>query len=147
MRSRIAWTLATWFGCGLAPKAPGTFGTLGALPLYFLVRGGGWPVVLVTAVIVTAIGVWASGVVVRETEDKDPQRVVIDEVAGVLLTLAAAPPTVLGVGVSVALFRLFDITKPYPIRRLEALAGGWGVMLDDIAAGAVAALIVALSFR
>ncbi len=143
-RTSLAWTLATWFGCGLSPVAPGTVGTLGTLPLYLLVRGGGPLAILATALAVTAIGVWASGVVVTESGEEDPQRIVIDEAAGVLLALAVAPPTWLGVGLAVLLFRLFDITKPFPARRAEDLPGGWGVVMDDVFAGIWAAGVLLL---
>jgi phosphatidylglycerophosphatase A len=147
MKRKIAWTLATWFGCGLNPIGPGTTGTLGALPLYFLVRSiGGNTLVLITAILITFIGVWASNIVVRETKEKDPQRIVIDEVAGVLIALAAAPPTILGVITAVVLFRIFDMTKPFPARRLEHLKEGWGVVMDDVAAGLWAAAIVLFVF-
>ncbi|MFO0741068.1 MAG: phosphatidylglycerophosphatase A [Labilithrix sp.] len=141
---RLAWVLATWFGCGLAPIAPGTMGTLGALPLYFAVRGHGPVAVLAAAAVVTALGIWASNVVVRETGDKDPQRIVIDEAAGVLLALAAAPMTWWGVTCAVVLFRVFDIAKPFPARRAERLPGGYGVVVDDLVAGAWAAVFVRL---
>lgn len=148
LERKIAWALATWFGCGLNPIAPGTTGTIGALPLYFLVRSiGGAPLVFVTAILVTFVGVWASNIIVRETEEKDPQRIVIDEVAGVLLALSAAPQTIAGVLAAVVLFRIFDITKPFPARRLERLPGGWGVVLDDVAAGVWAAIVLWLVFR
>ncbi len=136
------WTLGSWFGCGLFPVAPGTVGTLGTLPLYYLVRSGGHLAVLATAAVVTAIGVWASNVVVADAKQKDPQRIVIDESAGVLLSLAAAPMTTKGVIAAVVLFRLLDITKPPPCRRLEHLPAGWGVMMDDVAAGAWAVAIL-----
>jgi phosphatidylglycerophosphatase A len=141
-RKLLAWTVATWFGCGLSSHAPGTVGTLGALPLYLLVRGHGTLAVLATAAIVTAAGVWASNVVVRDSGEKDPQRVVIDEVAGVLVALAAAPPTWSGVALAVGLFRFFDITKPFPARRAERLPEGWGIVLDDLVAGVWAALVL-----
>lgn len=137
-----AWTLATWFGCGLVPLAPGTVGTFGALPLYFAVRGGGATAILVTALIVSAIGIWASNIVIRDSGQKDPQRIVIDEAAGVLVALAAAPHTFAGVALGVVLFRLFDITKPYPARQAENLPAGWGVVVDDLAAGAWAAVCI-----
>jgi phosphatidylglycerophosphatase A len=139
---RVAWLLATWFGCGLAPIAPGTVGTLGALPLYFVVRSHGPLAVLATAVGVTIVGIWASNVVVRETGEKDPQRIVIDEAAGVLLALALAPMTLRGVALAVILFRVFDMTKPFPARRAERLPAGWGVVVDDLVAGLWAALFV-----
>ncbi len=141
-KSLAAWSLATWFGCGLSPMAPGTVGTLGALPLYFLVRGGGPLAILATAAAVTIVGIWASNVVVAESGEADPQRIVIDEAAGVLIALAAAPPTWAGVALAVGLFRFFDITKPFPARRAENLPAGWGVVMDDVAAGVWAAGLV-----
>jgi len=134
-----AWVVATWFGCGISPVAPGTVGTLGTLPLYFAVRSGGPLAILATAALVTVVGLWASDVVVRTSGEKDPQRIVIDEVAGVLVALAAAPATAAGVALAVVLFRLFDITKIFPARRAEGLPGAWGVMVDDLVAGAWAA--------
>jgi phosphatidylglycerophosphatase A len=142
LEQRLAHVLAIWFGCGRSPIAPGTVGTIGALPLWLAVRGGGPASVLVTAVIVTFIGVWSAGVVARTTGVKDPQFVVIDEVAGVLLTLAAAPQTPRGAIAAVVLFRLFDMTKPFPARRAEKLPGGWGIVFDDVIAGVQAAIVV-----
>ena len=142
MKRKLAWILGTWFGCGLSPIAPGTVGTLGALPLYWLVRGFGPGAVLLASFLVTVVGVWASNVIVRATGVKDPQRIVIDEAAGVLLALAAAPLTLRGVIAAVALFRVFDMTKPFPARRAEALPDGWGVVVDDLVAGLWAAVLV-----
>lgn len=139
---KLAWVFATWFGCGLSPIAPGTVGTLGALPLYYAVRGHGPSAVLLASFVVTAIGIWSSNIVVRSTGIKDPQRIVIDEAAGVLLSLAAAPMTLRGVIAAVVLFRVFDITKPFPARRAEALPAGWGVVVDDLVAGLWAAVLV-----
>jgi phosphatidylglycerophosphatase A len=147
LKTLAAWSLATWFGCGLSPIAPGTVGTLGTLPLYFLVRGGGPIAILVTAAIVTAVGIWASNIVVTDSGEEDPQRIVIDEAAGVLVALAAAPPTWTGIALAVGLFRLFDITKPFPARRAERLPAGWGVVADDLAAGVWAAALVLMLTR
>jgi phosphatidylglycerophosphatase A len=110
--------------------------------LYFLVRSHGPLAVLGTTVLVTLVGVWASNVVVRETGEKDPQRIVVDEAAGVLLALAFAPMTLRGVAFAVILFRVFDMTKPFPARRAERLPAGWGVVVDDLVAGLWAALFV-----
>ncbi len=142
LEHRVARVLATWFGCGLSPVAPGTVGTLGALPLWFVIRGGGAWAVLAAAVVVTAAGVWASSVVARVSGLKDPQIVVIDEVAGVLFALAGAPTTTSGIVSAVVLFRVFDMTKPFPARRAEKLPGGWGIVVDDVVAGVQAALVV-----
>jgi phosphatidylglycerophosphatase A len=136
----LAWAIATWFGCGLSPIAPGTVGALGAIPVYWLAVRGGPAVVAGVAALVTLVGVWAASVVSREIGQKDPQRVVVDEVGGMLVTLLPASafswPTV---AAGFVLFRLLDIAKPWPIRELEKLPGGWGIVLDDIAAGAVGA--------
>jgi len=135
MKYRLAYLLAIWFGCGRFPKMPGTAGTVGAVPLYLLlVRGGPW-LVAAGAVVVTFVGVWAATQVVRRTGLEDPQIVCIDEAAGVLITLAAAPYTWQGVLASVVLFRVFDQFKPWPARQAEKLPEGWGVVMDDVLAG------------
>ena len=140
----VAWTLATWFGCGRVPKAPGTMGSLGAIPLVLLAaRAGGRVGIAVAAVVVVAAGVWSATVVARETKTKDPQIVVVDEVAGMLVTMLAARSidwlTLLG---GFLLFRAFDVVKPWPIRSLEKLADGWGIVLDDVMAGVYAAAVM-----
>jgi phosphatidylglycerophosphatase A len=132
----LAWLLSLWFGCGLVPYAPGTAGTLGALPLYLLVRPYGLVAMSATAVIVAAVAVWASSRVARATGIKDPQFVCVDEVAGVLVTWLAAPEGWTATVAGFVLFRLFDWAKPFPARRLERLPGGLGIVCDDLAAGA-----------
>lgn len=141
-RTKVAHLIALWFGCGLSPVAPGTVGTLGALPVYLLVRGAGAPGILAAAFVVTVVGIWSAGVVARHRGTSDPQVVVVDEVAGVLVALAAAPPTWAGVAAAVLLFRVFDITKPPPARAAERLHGGLGIVLDDVVAGIWAAVIL-----
>ena len=139
-----AWVVATWFGCGLAPKAPGTVGTLGAIPLYWLVARWGPPGVGATALGVTLVGVWAASQVARELGNEDPQVVVVDEVAGMLITmLPMAAWSWRAVAVGVVLFRLLDITKPWPIRACERLPGGGGGVMDDVAAGVIGAGVMA----
>lgn len=132
---RAAYLLAIWFGCGRFPKAPGTAGTLGALPLYWLVASGGPLAIGATAAVVAAVGIWAGSRVAANLGTHDPQIVCIDEVAGVLVTLAAAPRSVAGVVAGVVLFRIFDQLKPWPARPAERLPGGWGIMVDDLVAG------------
>ena len=142
-RTRVAYVLGTWFGCGFFPKAPGTAGTLGAIPLYLLLRAHGPWVVLSVALVLTVVGIWAADIVAKHSGLKDPQLVVIDEVAGVLCTLAAAPLTWTGLIVGVVLFRVFDQWKPWPARAAERrLPGGYGIVLDDIAAGAWGAVVL-----
>jgi phosphatidylglycerophosphatase A len=138
--NRLAWTIATWFGCGLVPRAPGTVGSLGAIPLYLLVAPAGRLAVGTAAVAIAAIGVWASSVVARDLGKEDPQIVVVDEVAGMLVTmLPVAHPSWVTVTIGFALFRLLDVTKPWPVRRFESLPGGWGIVMDDVAAGVLGA--------
>jgi phosphatidylglycerophosphatase A len=142
--SKVAWAIATWFGCGLIPKAPGTMGSLGAIPLYFLVARQGRTGVAMATFLVTAVGIWAASVVARELGKKDPQIVVVDEVAGFLVTmLPMREVSWLAIVLGFALFRLFDMLKPWPIRKIEHLPGGWGIVLDDIAAGMLGAAVMA----
>ena len=144
-RDVVAHLLAVWFGCGHLPIAPGTWGTLGAIPLYLLVRPHGVWAVAAAALVVTLAGLWAAGVVERRLQIKDPQIVCIDEVAGVLITWLAAPPTLAGMIAGVVLFRIFDQWKPWPARRAERLGGGAGVMLDDVVAGVWGAAVLAVA--
>jgi phosphatidylglycerophosphatase A len=136
----VAWTLATWFGSGLSPVAPGTAGSLGAIPLYVVAIRGGRSAVAVAAILTTIVGIWAATQVSRRLEKKDPQVVVIDEVAGMLVTLLPFDVFSLrGLLYGFVLFRVLDALKPWPIRKLERLPEGWGIVLDDLAAGAIAA--------
>lgn len=141
--TRVAYALGTWWGCGYSPVAPGTVGTLGALPLHWLLLQVAMPIHVLVIVAISGLGFWAAQVVSDDRGDKDPQLVVIDEVAGVLITLAMvrdAPWTVIGAGV--LLFRAFDIIKPQPIARAERLSpAGVGVMADDLLAGIAAGLV------
>ena len=140
---RAAERIATWFGCGRSPFAPGTVGTLGALPLFWLLRRVSWPAYLGAWCVLVGLGVWASDRVSRASGTEDPPEVVIDEVAGVLLALALVRERGLGAkAASVLLFRLFDITKPGPIAAAERLRPpGVGIMADDLVAGLAAGLL------
>lgn len=142
MKRTIGYVLATWFGCGLVPLAPGTAGTLGAIPLYLLIRSAGPLAVLFVASVLAVVGIWAADQVIARTGQTDPQIVVIDEVAGVLITLAACTPTWTSVLFGFVLFRVFDQWKPWPARALESLPGGFGVVMDDVAAGAWGAAVL-----
>jgi phosphatidylglycerophosphatase A len=137
--------VAVWFGCGHVPLAPGLAGTLGAIPLYLVIRPFGPLAVAAAAAVVTVVGIWAAGIVERRLGGKDPQIVCVDEVAGVLVTWIAAPPTTRALIVGVIAFRIFDQFKPWPARRAERLKGGPGIVLDDIAAGLWAAALLLLT--
>src|SRR6201999_1308600 len=113
---------------GRVPKAPGTMGTLGAIPLYWVLARQGEGAVAAASLVVTAVGIWSAELVARDLGKKDPQVVVVDEVAGFLVTML--PMQVLSwraVLAGFVLFRLFDMTKPWPVRELEKLPGGWGI--------------------
>jgi len=142
-RSRRARVLALWFGAGLVPLAPGTAGSIAAIPLYLLLRSLGLDAVALGAAAVIALGIWSAGIVAQQTGLHDPQTVVIDEVAGVLCTLLAAPPGWPGTLAGLVLFRVFDQWKPWPARAAEReLPPRWGIMLDDVFAAAWAALVL-----
>lgn len=132
--------LAFGFGAGLAPKAPGTAGTLVAVPLYLLLSLLGhwyWLVVLMALV----LGIWVCDVAGRALGVHDHGGIVWDEIAAFLLVLPFAPQDMAGLALAFALFRLFDIWKPFPIRWVDRrVPGGLGVMLDDMLAAAYAIL-------
>ncbi|MDB5129962.1 phosphatidylglycerophosphatase A [Mucilaginibacter sp.] len=130
---------ATVFGIGYVGKGAGTVAAIFACICWYLMWGGGYqliPSVIIT-VIITLIGVW-NGNVVEPIWGKDHGRVVIDEVAGMFISLLFVPVTIKYIIVALILFRFFDIAKPLFIRKMEALPGGWGVMMDDILAGVYA---------
>ena len=144
-RTGWAWTIATFFGVGNLRPGPGTYGSAVALALWFAaIHFSHWTAqtqaiaTLLAALAVTAIGIPASTIVAREAGREDPGFVVIDEVAGQLFALIAIPADWKHALLAFGLFRLLDIWKPWPIRRLERLHGGLGIMLDDVAAGVLA---------
>jgi phosphatidylglycerophosphatase A len=150
-KTRWAWLLATFFGAGRMKPGPGTYGSVAAALLWFgaahLFHPDRLALALATAVaalLITLIGIPASTIVARESGREDPGFVVIDEVAGQWIALIAIRPDWQHAALALVLFRLFDIWKPWPIRRLEALPAGTGIMLDDVAAGLLA-LAVGLS--
>lgn len=132
--------LVTWFGTGLVPRAPGTFGSLGTLPFAYLLAWGAGPewsaVALVSAALLVFLaGWWASEVYIRYVHNKDPGQVVIDEVAGQLLTLSVAPLDPVAYAIGFLFFRIADIAKPFPVNWADRrVGGGLGIMIDDILA-------------
>ena len=132
--------LATWFGAGKLPVAPGSWGSLAALPFAWGLAWFGGPFTLAAgAMVMLGAGIWASNRVVAASGAKDPGEIVIDEVAGQWLALAAAPLDPLVYGAGFVLFRIFDIFKPWPASWIDRnMDGGAGIMLDDIIAGAYA---------
>jgi phosphatidylglycerophosphatase A len=145
MRRRAAWWLGTWFGCGYFPVAPGTIGSAAAIGIAWLLARAGFGnlhfLVLSFALLYPAI--WAAGVVAAQSGNKDPGIVVVDEVAGQWLTLAGALRfNWQTFAIAFLLFRFFDILKPPPIRLIERVPGGSGIVLDDMMAGAYGALVL-----
>jgi phosphatidylglycerophosphatase A len=135
--------ISTALGAGFSPIAPGTCGTLMAVPLaWALARAGGIAFVVGT-IVVSALGVWAAEVFCKASGVDDDQRIVVDEVAGYLVTLLLVPRGPVNLVLAVIVFRLFDIWKPGPVRLVdEKIHGGLGVMLDDIVAGLIGMLVM-----
>jgi phosphatidylglycerophosphatase A len=137
--------LATWFGCGAAPIAPGTAGSFGALPVEWVLTRLApqlrWPVVCGLAL----AGTWSADRMAKRLGQRDPDSVVIDEVVGTLLALGIASGGLASKALAFALFRLFDILKPGPIYSAQSLEpAGVGIMADDILAGVLAGVIARL---
>ena len=144
----MALLVATALGAGLIPKAPGTCGTLMAVPLAVLLAHLGPLWLWAGALVVSVVGTWAAGVYCRATGKEDNQQIVIDEVAGYLVTMLLVPATALNLALGFGLFRLFDIWKPGPVRILDRrVHGGFGVMADDLAAGVLGALTLLVLHR
>lgn len=148
-RTSWAWITATFCGTGWLKPGPGTWGSLAAAAIwYFGLRAThltGWAIPAVTAagaLLFTVAGIPAGTIVARESGREDPGFVVIDEAAGQWVALIAAPVELRHAVLALALFRIFDIVKPWPARQLEELPGGTGIMLDDLAAGAYALVIM-----
>lgn len=141
---RFSHWVACGFGVGLIPFAPGTFGTLLAMPLYWLMQPLSvvWYIALTLAI--AACGVWVTGRTARDLGVHDHGAIVFDEIVGYLVAMAFAPAGWVYMLAGFGLFRLFDIAKPFPLRRLERLPGGLGIMADDLGAGVYAALCMHL---
>lgn len=145
----LSLAVATAFGVGYVPFAPGTFGSLAGLVVFVAVRAGseavGVPILELAAIVaVFLLGAWAATAAESHFGHIDPGPVVIDEVLGMLVTLACVPVSVTGAIVGFVLFRIFDVIKPPPCNSLEALPGGWGVMSDDLMAALYSYLCVRL---
>jgi phosphatidylglycerophosphatase A len=152
-KSRLSWIIATFFGIGHLQPGSGTWASAATLVLWWAVSmwlPPTWlvPAAIAISVLVTLIGIPPSTVVALESGIKDPGFVVIDEVAGQMIALIAVPLHWKYMLASFILFRSFDIVKPFPLRRLETLPGGTGIMMDDVGAGlyALALLQIWLHF-
>ena len=147
---RLGLFIATCGYLGYVPVAPGTFGSAAGLVVFAAVRWSGSPALeLAVIILLFALGVWSANAAERHFGGVDPAPVILDEVVGMLITLAFLPVNITGAIVGFLLFRLFDVVKPWPANRFEALHGGLGVMADDAMAGvygnvAMRLLVVAL---
>lgn len=141
----LALVVATAGYSGYVPVAPGTAGSLVGLVVFALVRSRGGPAIeLVTIAAVVAVGIWAASEAERHFRRSDPGAIVIDEVAGMLVTLCWLPVSWVGAVIGFLAFRAFDIVKPVPAGAAERLPRGWGVMADDVVAGVYAHLALRL---
>jgi phosphatidylglycerophosphatase A len=135
--------LATGFGVGYSPIAPGTLGTLITIPIYYFFSAIPSPIYELTLITFFFLSSWISGQAQNYWGRQDDSRIVIDEMMGFLITMLWLPKTIFSVIIGFFLFRFFDIFKPFPIRRMEKKwKGGWGVVLDDVMAGVYANILL-----
>jgi phosphatidylglycerophosphatase A len=150
LKDYLALSIATC-GVGYLPLMPGTFGSVVGAAIFLLLVQRVSPVVIVVSIlVVTFAGIWAASRTEALSGRKDPRKVVVDEVAGqmiALLPLTVYAVTPRAVMISVTLFRIFVIVKPYPAGRLEGLRGGFGIMCDDLVAGGYAAVLTSVILR
>ena len=145
MLNSVGKLIGLGFGSGLSPVAPGTAGSLVALVIYYLlsmVAEGIAPYILAALILVgTPLGIWATGLLVTEA-NPDPGRAVWDEFVGMWITCLFLPATVPWLAAAFLTFRIFDVIKPWPARRLESWHGGLGIMADDVVAGIYGAALL-----
>lgn len=135
--------IAYGFGSGLSPKAPGTFGTLVAIPIYWLIQDWSLTAYLIFTLMAFLFGIWICQKTVDWLKQDDPGGIVWDEVVGYLVTMIAAPKGWLWITLGFVLFRLFDILKPWPVSLADRkIHGGFGVMFDDVIAGVMSLLAI-----
>ena len=143
LTQRLAVGVATVGPCGFTPLAPGTVGSAAGLALFWIVRSTGFAWLEgATLLLVIAVGIAAASTAETVYERRDPGLVVIDEVAGMLVTLLVVPVGFVGSIAGFLAFRFFDIVKPFPARQAEALPRGWGIMADDLVAGIYAQAVL-----
>ena len=141
---RFVVILASGFGVGFIPIAPGTMGTLLAIPIYLFFSAIPFPPYELTLIAFFFLASWISGSAQQYWRKRDDQRIVIDEMMGFFLTMLWVPKTFLFIFLGFILFRFFDIVKPPPIRRMERFRRGFGVVLDDVLAGVYANVLLHL---
>ena len=143
LTNKAAVFLATGFYIGKIPLAPGTFGSLIGLPLCFLLAEIQLSAAIIAVLLIIALAIWISNVAERTLERKDPGCIVIDEIAGMVVTLIGLPFNLTTATIGFILFRILDILKPFPIRILDKrLPGGLGIVADDVVAGIFANVLI-----
>ena len=143
-KDQVIQVLATGFGAGLSPVAPGTVGTLVGLVICLFSYPLAWPLRLLYVIAISAVSVYVAGQAEKLYGKKDDQRIVIDEIAGLQVTMLPVAITGLHLLLAFVLFRIFDIWKPFPLNRFQKFPGGWGVVADDLGAGVYGGLVLFL---
>ncbi len=139
---RAAMVVATGFGSGFAPVAPGTAGTLVGMLLFWPIARVAWPWQLLATGLLFLLAVATAEAVARRVKRKDPGLVVVDEIVGIWVSMLFLPLTPLTLVGAFLLFRILDVVKPPPARRFESLPGGWGIVMDDAMAGVYTNLLL-----
>jgi len=139
LNEKLITFLATGFGSGLSPVAPGTVGTLAGVVVCLLCLPMPWIMRLIIVLALLALSIYVAEQAEKIYQKKDDQRIVIDEIIGLQITMLPVAINILNLCVAFVLFRIFDIWKPFPVKNLQGLPGGWGVVIDDVAAGIYAA--------
>lgn len=147
LRGRVALFFATVFYIGYIPLRPGTIGTVGAVMLFYLISGFSLLTYSLFLLGFIIFSVWVSGEAEKSLGKADPAQIVIDEVCGYLVTMLYVAPSLTNIILGFILFRFFDIAKPTPLRKLERLPGGMGVVADDVFAGIYANVVLQIVIR
>ena len=142
MNEKLITFLATGFGSGLSPVAPGTAGTLIGVLICALCAPMPWTLRLLFVLVLLVLSIYVAGQAEKIYQKKDDQRIVIDEIMGLQITMLPVAVNVLNLFAAFVLFRIFDIWKPFPVKNLQGLPGGWGVVIDDVAAAIYAGAIM-----
>jgi phosphatidylglycerophosphatase A len=142
LNEKLITFLATGFGSGLIPFAPGTAGTLVGVFICLLCMPMHWTLRLLFVLVLLVLSIYIAGQAEKIYQKKDDQRIVIDEIIGLQVTMLPMAINILNLCVAFVLFRIFDIWKPFPVKNLQGLPGGWGVVIDDLAAGIYAGAVM-----
>jgi phosphatidylglycerophosphatase A len=142
LNEKLITLLATGFGSGLSPYAPGTAGTFVGVLICLVFIPFPWPLRLLVVMALLAFSIYVAQQAEHIYKKKDDQRIVIDEIIGFQITMLPVEINVLSLCAGFVLFRIFDIWKPFPVRNMQGFPGGWGIVADDVAAGIYAAIVL-----